>query len=75
MKQRLANLSRTELLIMLVAVLYILSPVDLVPEALAGPLGLTDDLAAAVVIGSTMLRSRGSGPVIVADPPQAQAGS
>lgn len=69
MKERFANLSRTELIIMLLAVLYIISPVDVVPEILTGPLGLTDDLAAAVVIGSTMLRSRGSaGTVIVSGP-------
>lgn len=69
MKERFANLSRTELIIMLLAVLYIISPVDVVPEILTGPLGLTDDLAAAVVIGSTMLGSRGSaGTVIVSDP-------
>lgn len=29
----------------ILAVVYILSPVDLLPEALVGPLGLTDDLA------------------------------
>lgn len=69
MKERLANLSRTEIVIMLLAVLYILSPVDMVPEVLAGPLGLTDDVAAAVVIGSTLLRTRGpKETVIVADP-------
>jgi uncharacterized membrane protein YkvA (DUF1232 family) len=58
MKQRLANLSRSELVILLLAVLYIISPADLVPELIAGPLGLTDDLAAAAVIGATLLRSR-----------------
>lgn len=68
MKERLANLSRTELIIMLLAVLYIISPVDLVPEVLTGPLGLTDDVAAAVLIGSTLLRSRTRETVIVADP-------
>jgi uncharacterized membrane protein YkvA (DUF1232 family) len=72
MKQRLASLSRSELIIMLLAVLYIVSPADLVPELIAGPLGLTDDLAAAAVIGATLLRSRKATPdtntVIVSDP-------
>lgn len=75
MKQRFANLSRTELVIMLLAVLYIISPVDLVPEVLAGPLGLTDDLAAAVVIGTTMLRARDGSRVVVVDPADGQPAS
>jgi uncharacterized membrane protein YkvA (DUF1232 family) len=70
MKRRLANLSRSELIILLLAVLYIISPADLVPELIAGPLGLTDDLAAAAVIGATLLRSRNpnANTVSVSDP-------
>ena len=67
MKERFSHLTRTELLIMVMALLYILSPVDMVPELIAGPLGLTDDLAAAMVIGTTLLRSRNPA-VIVSDP-------
>lgn len=73
MKKRLSNLSRTEIAVLLLAVAYILSPADLVPEMIAGPLGLTDDLAAAAVIGATLLRSRTPNTVIVSDPAQGPA--
>lgn len=52
------HLRRTDLLIVVLAALYILSPFDIIPEIVAGPLGLTDDLAAAVLIGTTLMRSR-----------------
>ena len=46
MKDRFPGMSRSDLLIVLVALVYILSPFDAVPEAIAGPLGLSDDVAA-----------------------------
>jgi uncharacterized membrane protein YkvA (DUF1232 family) len=52
------KLERTDLAIVIIALLYILSPFDLVPEIVAGPLGLTDDLAAAGVIAMTLVRAR-----------------
>jgi len=54
------KLERTDLAIVIIALLYILSPFDLVPEIVAGPLGLTDDLAAAGVLAVTLLRARRS---------------
>ena len=68
MKQRIARLGRTELMIVLLAILYIVSPVDLVPEIIAGPLGLTDDLAAAALIGATLLRASSNSTVVISDP-------
>lgn len=38
-------------------VLYVVSPIDLLPEAVLGPFGLPDDVAA-VVIGLRALRGR-----------------
>jgi len=52
------DLTRTDKAIIAVAVVYVLSPFDLIPELIAGPLGLTDDLAALAVVGMTLLRAR-----------------
>lgn len=40
----------TEKLVVIVGILYIVSPVDLIPEALLGPLGLLDDVGAIVMV-------------------------
>ena len=56
--RRPLHLQRTDLAIVVIALLYILSPFDLVPEIVAGPLGLTDDVAAAGVLGMTLWRAR-----------------
>lgn len=37
---------------------YILSPVDLAPEALLGPLGVPDDILAALIAGKVVLSAR-----------------
>ena len=50
------NLSRSELILVVLALIYVVSPIDLVPELVAGPIGLTDDVAAAALIGATLLR-------------------
>lgn len=42
--------------IIAVAGVYVLSPFDLIPEIVAGPLGLTDDLAALAVVGMILIR-------------------
>jgi uncharacterized membrane protein YkvA (DUF1232 family) len=52
------QLQRSDLAIVVIAMLYILSPFDLIPEIVAGPLGLTDDVAAAGVLGMTLWRAR-----------------
>jgi uncharacterized membrane protein YkvA (DUF1232 family) len=43
-----------------VAVLYIISPVDLVPEALVGPVGLLDDLAVLAIALNRMKEGSGN---------------
>ena len=57
------NLTRTDKAIIAVAAVYVLSPFDLIPEIIAGPLGLTDDLAALALVGMILLRAhrRGKG--------------
>ena len=51
-------LSRGDIVIIALAALYVIMPFDFIPEIIAGPLGLTDDVAAAAVIGATLLRAR-----------------
>ncbi len=57
------NLSRSELLLVVLAMLYVVMPVDFIPELVAGPLGLTDDLAAVALVGTTLMRARRARPV------------
>ena len=70
------KLQRSELAIVVIALLYILSPFDLVPEIVAGPLGLTDDVAAAGILGMTLWRARKAArdeanpPTVAEGPPQ-----
>ena len=52
------NLTATELFMIVIGMLYVLSPIDVVPELLAGPLGLVDDTAALALIAATVLRAR-----------------
>lgn len=56
------SISRKEVVLLIVAAVYILSPVDIVPEAVVGPLGLLDDLGALLgavgVIGAALKRFR-----------------
>jgi len=42
-------------LVMILGIIYVVSPVDLLPEAILGPFGLLDDGGAAVAIVSTAL--------------------
>lgn len=49
MNRRRRNISAV--LIAVAAIVYGLSPIDIIPELLTGPLGLTDDLAVLVGAG------------------------
>ncbi len=51
------DLTRTDKVILAVAAVYLLSPFDLIPEIIAGPLGLTDDLAALALVGMILMRA------------------
>lgn len=46
---RWAGVGRLRIVASLIALLYVLSPLDLIPEALLGPFGLGDDLAIATL--------------------------
>jgi uncharacterized membrane protein YkvA (DUF1232 family) len=52
---RYPELGRSRLMLLLLAVAYLVSPVDLVPEALLGLLGLTDDAVVALWLGGAFL--------------------
>lgn len=44
------GLSAKEWVVLLVAAVYLLSPVDIIPEIFLGPLGLTDDVVAFAIL-------------------------
>ena len=44
------GLSAKEWVILIVAAVYLLSPVDVIPEMFLGPLGLTDDVVAFAIL-------------------------
>lgn len=48
--RRRRGLSAKEWVILIVAAVYILSPVDVIPEIFLGPLGLTDDVVAFAIL-------------------------
>jgi uncharacterized membrane protein YkvA (DUF1232 family) len=56
-RQRYDGLWR--LVLMALALLYLVSPLDLVPELLLGPLGLVDDLALVVWLAGAVLSETG----------------
>lgn len=58
----MSRFSKTDIAMMTMALVYILMPVDFIPELITGPLGLTDDLAATAMIGAILLRSRKNTP-------------
>jgi uncharacterized membrane protein YkvA (DUF1232 family) len=52
---RYKMLSRGRLALFVLAIAYLLSPVDLVPELFLGPIGLLDDGAVALWLAGTLL--------------------
>lgn len=56
---RFPMLSRTRLAVLLLGVLYIVSPIDLVPESALLLLGLTDDVLVAGWLAATTLDAAG----------------
>ena len=71
---RYDGLGRGRLLLMLLAVVYIVSPIDLLPEAIPTLPGLVDDAAVAAWLVATLLRATSayrdweSGRAAAADP-------
>lgn len=43
-------MKKTKLLKIIIILIYLLSPVDLLPEFVLGPLGLVDDVAAVILL-------------------------
>lgn len=43
-------MKKTKLLKIIIILIYLLSPVDLLPEFVLGPLGLVDDIAAVILL-------------------------
>ncbi|WP_044469556.1 DUF1232 domain-containing protein [Mannheimia massilioguelmaensis] len=51
----LMNMNKAKLLKIVIILIYLLSPFDILPEALLGPLGLVDDAAAIALLIKTIL--------------------
>jgi uncharacterized membrane protein YkvA (DUF1232 family) len=49
------NATSWEKLTVILAGIYVISPIDIMPEAILGPLGLVDDLGALVLIVRTLM--------------------
>jgi len=54
---RSPQLTRTQLLLIIAGLIYVLSPVDFIPELILGPLGLADDASIMALILMTVTRS------------------
>ena len=53
----MSRLSKTEVALIIAALLYVVSPIDVIPEAIAGPLGLGDDAAILRLIAAMIMRA------------------
>lgn len=53
----MSRLSKTELAIIIAGLLYVVSPIDFIPEAIAGPLGIGDDAAVLGLIAAMIMRA------------------
>ncbi|EIJ69166.1 DUF1232 domain-containing protein [Pasteurella bettyae] len=51
----LMNMNKAKLLKIVIILIYLLSPFDILPEALLDPLGLVDDAAAIALLIKTIL--------------------
>lgn len=49
------------------ALLYVVSPIDIIPEAIAGPLGIGDDAAILGLIAAMLMRAAQRPKVVAAE--------
>ena len=54
----MSRFSKSDIALLVLATVYIVMPIDLIPELITGPLGLTDDMAAVAMIAAVVMRSR-----------------
>ncbi|PHI41240.1 DUF1232 domain-containing protein [Actinobacillus succinogenes] len=50
-------MNKVNLLKIIVILIYLLSPVDILPEAVLGPLGLVDDAAAIILLIRLLMKT------------------
>lgn len=53
----MSRLSKSELAIIVAGLLYVVSPFDFIPEAIAGPLGIGDDAAILAFLAAMIMRA------------------
>lgn len=60
----MSRLSKTEVSMIILGLLYVISPFDFIPEIIAGPLGIADDAAILGLIAATVMRAAGRPQVV-----------
>lgn len=66
----MSRLSKTEVALIIAALLYVISPFDFIPEVIAGPLGIADDAAILGLIAATVMRAAQRPQVVTVSEPQ-----
>jgi uncharacterized membrane protein YkvA (DUF1232 family) len=64
----MSRLTKSEWMIVVLAIAYVILPTDIIPEVVAGPLGLTDDVGALAVLATTLWHARRRPPVEQSQP-------
>ena len=53
----MTRLTKSQVALIIAGLLYVISPLDFIPELIAGPLGIADDAAILGLIAATILRA------------------
>ena len=63
----MTRLTKSQVALIIAGLLYVISPLDFIPELIAGPLGIADDAAIIGLIAATILRAAQQPPVVTVD--------
>ena len=64
----MTRLTKSQVALIIAGLLYVISPLDIIPELIAGPLGIADDAAILGLIAATILRAAQKPQVVTVDP-------
>ncbi|MBK6763533.1 MAG: DUF1232 domain-containing protein [Micrococcales bacterium] len=63
----MTRLTKSQVALIIAGLLYVISPLDFIPELIAGPLGIADDAAILGLIAATILRAAQKPQVVTVD--------
>ncbi|MFN8183620.1 MAG: DUF1232 domain-containing protein [Candidatus Nanopelagicales bacterium] len=63
----MTRLTKSQVALIIAGLLYVISPLDIIPELIAGPLGIADDAAILGLIAATILRAAQKPQVVTVD--------